>query len=181
MEVVRLDARRPATAIAAILLALIVGGFVYLIGASSNEVRLAALTAAVSVGSLLYTQNKISRREIVARQFAQKAKAYERIFSTIGELLKATKGWAKEADETELAKQLFDIQTELMVWAGPDVLKAWNDLKNMGPGTQAFAPVEKLLRALRAELGHTQDDQLGPSGLMKIYLRREDHDQLPTG
>ncbi|MBA3577208.1 MAG: hypothetical protein H0W39_06325 [Sphingomonas sp.] len=175
------DGTSPAPAIVAgLIFVLAVTGVIYLLASSSKEVMLAVLTAAISVASLLYTQNKISKREVAARQFAQKAKAYESIISTIGELFKTTKGWAKKTDEEELAKELFDIQSQLMVWAGPDVLKAWNELKTDKPAPQTFAVVERLLRALRGELGHTNDNELGPWGLMKVYLRHEDHDQLPN-
>jgi hypothetical protein len=174
------DRTSAASVIAGLILITALTGFIYLLASSSKEVILAVLTAAVSVSSLLYTQNKISKREVAARQFAQKAKAYESIISTMGNLFKATKGWVAETDEQTLAEQLFDIQSELLVWAGPDVLKAWVDLKAGGTGPQTFLVFEKLLRALRAELGHVHDDKLGPLGLMKVYVNNDEHDQLTS-
>jgi len=174
------DSTSAASVIAGLILIIALTGFIYLLASSSKEVILAVLTAAVSVSSLLYTQNKISKREVAARQFAQKAKVYESIIATIGEIFKRAKGWTEEPQGDELAKELFDIQSQLMVWAGPDVLKAWDDIKDMGKAPRSFLVVDTLLRALRAELGHVHDDKLGPMGLIKIYLRHEERDQVSS-
>jgi hypothetical protein len=161
----------------AVLLVIAAVYTLYLLLSASDQTRLAVVTATISVVTLVYTQNRNTKREIDSRQFAQKAAAYEQIISTIGNLLKASKGWIEEEDQEELAKKLFDIQSQLLVWAGPEVLLAWNDLKGLG-GDETYRIMERLLRALRAELGHTGDNQLGPLGLVKIYVRQEDHDQL---
>lgn len=165
----------------ALLLVLLAGYVVYLLLSASDQTRIAVLTAAVSLGTLVYSQMKNTQREIAGRQFAQKSKAYQDVIATIGDMFKAEKGWIEATDTDALAKRLFDIQTDLLIWAGPEVLSAWNDLKNGDGGMETtFRMTERLLRALRRELGHADDDKLGSFGLVRIYLRKEDHDQLPA-
>ena len=152
---------------------------------ASNQVKLGVLTAIVSVGTLVYSQRSNLNREIEARHFLQKSKIYEEIIDTLGSLFKESKGWAESEGGDILARKLFDIQSKLLVWAGPDVLHAWEGIKT-GPSDSSnigemFTRVEQLLRALRKELGHSNDDQIGPMGLVKIYVRHEDHGDIPNG
>lgn len=151
----------------------------YFFWLSSNEIKLTFLTATISIVSLIYSQSRNTRRDIDARHFSQKAQIYEDIISTIGGLFKESKGWADPAVGDELAKKLFDIQTQLLVWAGPEVLLAWEHIKVPSQDTAVvFKNAQRLLAALRRELGHNSDNKLGKFGLIKVYIIAQDHAQI---
>ncbi len=116
------------------------------------------------------------KREISSRQFAQKAKAYEGIFSLIFDILKHTKK-NKQMSEREMFDRMIAIKRDLMIWGGRDVIKAWSDFESeSGKGADAnvFKSIEHVFRALRKELGH-RDLTLADGDLVKWFVQASDH------
>jgi hypothetical protein len=160
-----------AIAIIAVLLTVY---FSYLLVTSSDQTRLAVLTAAVSIGTLVYTQSKNTKREIEGRQFAKKAEAYEEILTTLAEVLAANRDGI-EVDEKALVDKLTRIQPKLLVWAGPDVLRAWQRMSSANEDPLVgLVNGNELMAAIRRELGHTSDTQLGPLGLVSTFIRGDE-------
>ncbi len=157
---------------------LIVGGaayFGYLLLTANNQTRIAVLTAAVTVGTLVYTQSLTSRREIASRQFAKKSEAYEEVMRTIASLMNANRK-GQQVDEAELIDQLSAILPKLMVWAGPQVLNAWKIMAT--PTDEPMGAVKAgstLIAALRSELGHKDDSALGPFGALSAMLKHDEN------
>lgn len=150
----------------------------YLLIVSGDQTRLAVLTAAVSVATLVYTQTKNTKREVEGRHFAKKAEAYEEIITTISDLMNATRK-NEQVDETELVERLADIIPKLMIWAGPEVLLAWQRMST--PSDDPLASLvagNDLIAALRKELGHSSDHLLGPLGLVLTFIKAEDRPAL---
>ncbi len=147
--------------------------FLYLLLTTSDQTRLAVLTAAVSVGTLIYTQNLNSRREIAGRQFAKKAEAYEEIISEIASLMRSSRR-EEDVDQDALLERLETIIPKMMIWAGPEVLKAWQKLAS--PSDSPMGPIfagGELITALRKELGHSDDASLGPLGAFSTILNAD--------
>ena len=162
----------------ALLLLTGAGYFVYLLVTTSAQTQIAVLTAIVSVGTLVYTQNLASKREIASRQFSKKAEAYEDIMRTIARLMEATRD-GQEVDQVALLKKFSEIVPKLMVWAGPNVLNAWKLLAT--PSQQPMAGVaaaSALIAALRKELGHSDDSALGPVGALSAMLKHDENGQV---
>ena len=154
------------------------GYFFYLLVASSDQTRLAVLTAIVSVGTLVYTQHLNSRREIASRQFAKKAEAYEEIIGAMTSLMDASRRGVETSQE-DLLERLAAIMPKMMIWGGPDVLAAWKRLSTPGedPMSSLIAGSE-LVSALRKELGHSGDSVLGPLGALSAMIRHEDRNPV---
>lgn len=164
--------------LAGVFFALLAVYFIYLLVTTSDQTRLAILTAAVSVGGLIYTNSKNVRREVEARHFAKKAEAYEEIIQTIFLFMNATRK-NKILSHDDVTDKIGEILPKLMIWAGPEVLSAWNDLATQSD--DPFAPLVSgngLIAALRKELGHTKDASLGPLGLISVVLKPEDRESL---
>jgi phosphodiesterase/alkaline phosphatase D-like protein len=156
---------------------LIVGGavyFGYLLITANNQTRLAVLTAVVTVGTLVYTQNLTSRREITSRQFAKKSEAYEEVMRTIGSLMNSNRK-NQQINEDELVDQLSAILPKLMVWVGPQVLNAWKLMAT--PTDEPMGGIKAgsaLIAALRSELGHKDDSSLGPFGALSAMMKHDE-------
>jgi hypothetical protein len=162
----------------AVLLVAAAAYVLYLLISANDQTRLAVLTAAISVGTLVYTQNKNARREIDSRHFARKAEVYERILSIINELMVASRN-NEELPEGYLLEQLTAIQPQLLIWAGPEVLRAWQGISEApDEGNGPLIAGNNLMAALRKELGHHNDEVLGPLGLIATFLKPEDRRKL---
>ena len=152
--------------------------FGYLLLTTSAQTQVAVLTAVVSVGTLVYTQNLASKREVASRQFSKKAEAYEDIMRTIGGLMEASRDGV-EIDQVDLLRKLSEIVPKLMVWAGPEVLNAWKLMAT--PSQEPMASVAAatgLITALRKELGHSDDTALGPFGALSAMLKYDEYGQV---
>lgn len=148
-----------------------IGYFAYLLMTANNQTRIAVLTAAVSVATIVYTQNLTSKREIAARQFTKKSEAYEEIMATIGMLSTATRK-SQSVDEEELVDRLAQVMPKLMVWAGPEVILAWKRMCiPKDDPIDALQSGAELIAALRSELGHSDGTSLGPFGAMSAMLK----------
>jgi hypothetical protein len=158
-----------------------VGYFLYLLVSSTDQTRLAVLTAIVSVATLVYTQFLTSKREIAARQFAKKSEAYEEIIGTITSLMDANRR-GEPIDDSVLMDRLAGFMPKMMIWGGTDVLQAWrvmatpNDLP-MG----SLMAGSSLITALRKELGHSNDSALGPFGALSAMIRHDEHGEIVMG
>ena len=159
-----------------VLGALILAGILYilyLLVSAGDQTRLAVLTAGVTVGTLVYTQNSNARREIDSRHFARKSEAYEEILRILNEFITA-EATGKKVRQPEIVKRLADLQPRLLIWAGPKALRAWQ-LLSEGHGGELgfFNAAQSLIAALREELGHSRDSELGPLGLAATFLKPE--------
>ena len=79
--------------------------------------------------------------------------------------------------QEELVKKMASFKKSLMVWGGPEVIRAWNafELKSQAQLSPAetMKKFDNLLRAIREDLGH--DDGVLPSGsLAALILVPED-------
>jgi len=147
--------------------------FIYLLVISSDQTRLAVLTAAVSVGTLVYTQNRNTKREIESRQFSKKAEAYEEVISSMAFLMDASRR-GEEVDQNQLMNRLAAVVPKMMIWAGPPVLQAWERLSTPSDDPlKAVTDGADLITALRRELGHTDDSSLGHLGALRVMLRHD--------
>ena len=164
--------------LAVVALAAAVSYFLYLLFVSSDQTRLAILTAAVSVGTIVYTQNKNAKREIESRQFSKKAEAYEEVISSIASVFNTLRR-EEEIDQAQLTERLASIIPKMVIWAGPDVLQAWERLSSPGgDGQQAVVAGVELIGALRRELGHTNDAKLGQLGALGVMLKADAREEL---
>ncbi len=162
--------------VAALAILAAAGYFFYLLVVSSDQTRLAVLTAIVSVCTLVYTQHLNSKREIASRQFSKKAEAYEEIIGAMTSLMDASR-LGMESSQDELLERLAKIMPKILIWGGPDVLKAW--IKLSTPDENPMAALiagSALVTALRKELGHTGDAALGPLGALSAMIRHEDRE-----
>ncbi len=116
------------------------------------------------------------KREIDARLFADKRAGYTEVMDLIFDILMATKNNQKLSNKNMLEKML-RFKKALIIWGGPKAITAWNEFElqsGRSPSNEEmFQQMEKILRAIREDLGH--DDGTLPNGsLMALIIVAED-------
>lgn len=143
---------------------------------ADNDIKAALIGVFGVTFAAVFSHYFAQKREISSRQFSQKAKAYEGIFTLIFDVLKRTKK-NNQMSEQELFDRMITIKRDLMIWGGHDVIKAWSNFESeAGKGAEAnvFKSVEHVFRALRKELGH-RDLTLADGDLVKWFVQASDH------
>lgn len=124
----------------------------------------------------LVTHYKTKEREISARHFANKREGYTELINLFFDVMQSVKK-NEDMQQEELVKKMASFKKSLMVWGGPEVIRAWNafELKSQAQLSPAetMKTFDNLLRAIREDLGH--DDGVLPSGsLAALILIPED-------
>jgi hypothetical protein len=152
------------------LVAIFVGliGYIgYLLVNSSNQTRLAVLTAAVSVATLVYAQTQNTKREVAGRLFEKKAEAYEQIMVAMSDAVE--RGGFYDADQ--LSKEAL---SKLLIWADPGVLFKWQWASGRHEDRIKLEDnVNELIIAVRRDLGHAKDLNNTQFGNMLLSRARE--------
>ena len=147
--------------------------------AAENEMQ-AALIGLFGVTIAAISSHYFSqKREISSRHFPQKVEAYGGLFDLIFEIMKGVRT-GSQLEESEMVEKMMVIKRNLMVWGGPEVIKAWNEYEAGAAnhdGLDVFNSMEKIFRALRKELGHR--DLTVPHGtFVKWLVQASDHQEL---
>lgn len=138
--------------------------------------------SAIAIASFTHYQTK--KREISARHFADKREGYLEIINLIFDILKSVKEENEDMFQEDMTKKMMSFKKSLMVWGGPEVIKAWNTYEvklaaNELKSTEEQSPKEmiqdldNILRAFRKDLGHN-DGTLPSGSLAALILVAED-------
>ena len=109
------------------------------------------------------------KREIEARHFERKAQVYADFINFVFQLFQVQKGLVKNFQPNEMIKNYMDAKKEMLVWAGPKMIREWNSFeKNLkraeNPQAENLKDEEVLdifdglIRSIRKDLG--QKDRL---------------------
>ena len=74
-----------------------------------------------------------------------------------------------------LKTQFSELSRGMVVWSSPEVIKAWNTFReNSAKGNssphEALVDIDKVLRAIRSDLGNSNFG-LKPGDVIKVYLK----------
>ena len=152
----------------------------YFVSSDANvKASLIGLGTVIVAAIITHTYSK--KREIQARHFSEKSKAYEPIFNLIFDSIRMTKE-GKEFTEDQMISKSLEIKKSLMIWGGQDVLQAWIKYEKEANNKHktAIQNIDKVIRKIRKDIGH--DDSLLKSGeLLKLLVVSDDWDKLPQG
>lgn len=148
----------------------------------SKELVIALAAVAVSVTGWTYASSTASNNEAVARASSEKAAVYKKIFVLFPELIKIAKGIApssaSNSKKSDIAAQMLDIKSELLIWASDDTIKAWLDMEQCGVDnpenmTEILASWEDLFDYMRNDLGYI-DVEFDANDIAKFLLDAKD-------
>ena len=125
----------------------------------------------------LVTNAYTKRREINARHFSEKREAYGKIIDIVVEAMSSAKS-GRSAPTKNLTNKMIGYKKELMVWGGSEVIQLWNQFelesaKESTDPNNALVLMEKVLRALREDLGH-DDHGLEFGNLIGLFIVAKD-------
>jgi len=135
-------------------------------------------TILTAVISLIFTQYRTKKRDIVEAHRPEKVKTYSRFMQIVSYTLKNTKedkGFLAEGEELpeDLLNLFFDFQRDLMAWGSPEVIQAYLRFRNgayLKPTTaEMLLLVDDVLRQIRKDLGHS-DSKLKAGELLSVFL-----------
>lgn len=165
--------------LAVICLALLVAGvwFFLLFLRTGPEIQAALLTVLASVAIAGWAHHSGKKREIAARHFSEKRQAYMKLVDTIFGAVMAGKPGQARRSQQKIASDLLNFKKHLMVWAGADFIRCWNEFEtDLDKLTKeetkgSVSPLllwDRLLRELRKDLG--QDDAILEDGELAALL-----------
>ena len=114
------------------------------------------------------THHYTKRRDIEARHFAEKRKAYGEFIN----LFFGMAGHGKKLNQHQMQTSMLEFKKALLIWGSDDFLKLWNLIEVNPQGeaanTEALRRLDEVLRRIRIDLGH--DDKALRVGDLADYL-----------
>lgn len=171
-----------------ILVALIIGGVWgawKTITMLSPQVSVAlvagAVTVLVSVFSVLWSKRVERLREIEQEQRRQKTPVYEEFIAFIFKILLAEKLGDEPVTEKEMMRFISGFAQKIMVWGSDEVLQRYAAFRRAGTtsGVETVLAVEKLLLAIRSDMGH-KNKNLKTGDLLSIFINDLDSFLAPS-
>jgi len=142
---------------------------------------MATLTAGIVV--VVITQRQTKLRDIAEAHRATKVEIYKEYLEIVTRLLQSgnEKIKVEPIPEDELIKYLFKFKTQIILWGGPNVIKAEYEFERVSrEGGPLFKAVDNLYRAIREDIG-LSNKGLPALQLVKLYLANPDEiDQKPS-
>ena len=128
----------------------------------------------------LFTNYQTKKREIDARHFANKREGYTQFIDMLFDFIESSKN-NKKLTEKEMLPKIILFKKALLIWGGPNTIKAWNQFEikssdKLAP-EKALEEMEKILREIRKDLGH-DDSKLESGNLLGLFLIAEDKKKL---
>ena len=148
---------------------------------ADSNLKLGVITAGGSALAFVINNAVQSSRERRARLFEAKRDAYGAFIAAFLSFFhRMNRG--EEVPQEEMVGAIQNLSTEIMTWGSADTVNAFNryQVENMTETTEPlilFSRTENILRALRKDLGHS-DNSLEKFALTKMLLRGDEHDKL---
>jgi len=141
-------------------------------------------TLLVAFWSNLYVQRQVKLREIEDAHRPKKTEIYQQFLNVLSRQLAANNPLVDTTalSEDELLKYFLELQTQLLLWGSPEVIKAFQSFKaGSSSEKHPLIGVDKLLRAIRSDIG-LSNQGLDSHELVKMYLRepQEMDDAVPS-
>ena len=150
---------------------------------ANPSVQSGVLAAVGAVAAVLISQRFAQRREIEARHFEQKAKAYENLVGLFFKYLAADATKSRPPNTAQTIKVLVEFKKSMTVWASDEVIKEWNAFEATFDQDLEIAERvmawDKLLRALREDLGK-DDSELEDGDLALLLVKSSDKKKLKS-
>ena len=168
----------------AILMVAVFGWLLWVFLANISEADASVKAALIGFSGVILAavaaHHQTKKREINARLFADKREGYSHVIDLIFDLLRATKK-KQELSSEELLEKMLLFKKALIIWGGPKAITAWNEFE-MGSGRaesdkETFQRMEKILRAIREDLGH-DDMTLAAGSLLALLIVPEDKETV---
>ncbi len=155
------------------VIAITLGGLAY--GVIEDPAVVGPLAAAaVAIGVAVFQRRWEKSQELERLHREEMAPIYEKLIETV----KTIDQFAKKPEEEQRAF-FRDTSTALILHGPSPVVRAWvawNQLLGVQPFSVPIRAQEKLLLAIREDLGHNNSTLL-PGELLRLFINEEDNDE----
>jgi hypothetical protein len=159
-----------------LLLVILAAPFIWAFFSSSPEIKVAILSFLAAAFAAIISNHQTRLREIEARQFIEKNKAYNDILELILEIFTKSRSGGN-VEEGVLIERIMKFKKNLIIWGGSESIQAWIDYEELciekREGQEILAAMENIFRVIRKELGH-QDQGLKFGKLTALFLVSKD-------
>ncbi|MBF0170061.1 MAG: hypothetical protein HQK87_03055 [Nitrospinae bacterium] len=151
--------------------------FIYVVYKASDDFRLGAISLVGTASLAIYAHYTAREREAKARHYADKREVYEQFFAIMFHYLEnARKGNTGQDSEIDIS-ELFTFKKKLLIWGSAEVINSWLNYeisaRPSDNNQSVFPAIEKVIRAMRNDLGH--DDSILESGsLLSLIIVAEE-------
>ena len=155
--------------------------FVYSFYHASPDIKAGLIGFLTAVFATLYSHHLTKKREISARHFIEKRTAYLKFINLLFDILKDTQN-NKSTSQAKMLKIMTEFTKDLIIWGDYEIIETWNEYSmsaegNAGNMDATAGMIEKLLRAIRNDLGH-DDSALGEHQLWALMLDNKGKKQV---
>ncbi len=158
------------------ILALIVWAFIK--GVESDPAVVGPIfTAVLGLIVVVYQRTREKRQELERVHRDEMSPIYEQLI----EMVKTIEEFAKKTQDEQMAF-FREISTKLLLHGPSPVVRAWvawNQVLGVTPLSVPMRAQEKLMLAIREDLGH-DNSTLKPGDLVRLYILEEDTDESRT-
>ena len=134
------------------------------------------------ITAALVTHYQTKKRENSARHFANKRESYTGFIDMFFDIMESAQE-NQNMPQKEIAEKMTSFKKSLMVWGGPEVIRAWNSYelkfaanalksKEQQPLEETIQDLDVIVRAFRKDLGHN-DGTLSKGSLAALILPAE--------
>jgi hypothetical protein len=147
----------------------------------SGDLSKALVAGGIAIVTAVVTLvvGKVWEQKVKIRQEIREKKipVYEEQIQTFFSAMFAAKFGGVQANEEELGKAFVSFSQKLVIWGGPDVIKAWCSFRShdwqASTPMQSFATLETFIKAIRNELGN-DSSSLTNGELLKLFINDYD-------
>jgi len=137
-----------------------------------------AITIVASISAVVVGRYFERRKEVEQAFRERRLQAYERFISKFAEITGET-----PLPPDDLVRFLRQLNKEILLWAGPHLLKAYSmflSAASDGGAGKTFFMLEDFYRAMREDLGHSNTG-LKRGDILRLILKQEDLGTLLAG
>lgn len=139
-----------------------------------NSTVIAAVSTAIgSALTLVFTKRWDRRWEIEQQHRAAKIPVYEQFMQFLFRVFLGSKEGGTPVPEAEMMEFIVGFTQKLIVWGSDDVLRKYGvfrqTLTGENQGLKLMYNLEKLLYAIRSDIGHSNKD-LKQGSLLKLFI-----------
>jgi hypothetical protein len=130
------------------------------------------ITAVAGIGIVVYQRRREKLQELERSHRQQMGPLYT-------QLVEMMKDWEAFAEKPQSEQETFfkDLSTKLILFGATPVLKTWVAWQRLAsPGPQGLAAIERVLFAIREDLGH-DNSGLKQGDVLRVFVNEDDTDE----
>lgn len=154
--------------------------FIQNIEAASSSVKASLIGILGVLIAGIITQYYTKKREVNARHYEDQRRVYMQLIDLIYSMAHENKSGKKPTNKG-IESKMIDLSKALMIWGGPEMIKAWNNYRSDSAKSKSpeegLKKMELILKTIRKDLGH-DDSSLNDFDIIGLMLTADAQKEL---